>query len=138
MPESKSRKIAGAFNNVGNDAILKTGRSTDIVKSTATIPDQAETVIDTIDGNTVRASKYTITAQTLGDSDHQAQEILLTHNGTTATLTSYGTLLHGDNTIVTYDTTIDSSTGTISLLAAPDAAVFGLKFSIERSDVKTV
>lgn len=106
-----------------------------VVRKTITIADSDETTIDTFDGDSYRTAKYVISVQSAGDSHHQSQEILLSHDDSTATLTTYATLLHGDNTIVTYDA--EYLSGEINLKADPQGHA-GLKFGIERTLVETV
>ena len=107
----------------------------DIRRRTQTIADSAETTIDTFSGASIRTAKYIVSAQTSGDSQHQTQEILVSHDDSTATLTSYATLLHGASTIVTYDAEYDS--GTISLKADPQGFA-GMKFGVERITLETI
>ena len=59
----------------------------------------------------------------------------MSHDGDTATLTTYGTLLHSANTIVIYDAEIDSS-DTVSIKADPQISQ-GLNFSFKRIDTPT-
>lgn len=141
MP-TKARLIAKAFQTADDGSIKLKGDFADsaapfvetieVVSGTATLSDSNEGVIDTFDGTTIRAAHYHMIANTNNDSDHQAQQIFVTHNGDSATLVSYGTLLHGTNTIVTYDCSINDS-DTISLLADPQS-IDGLKFSFKRID----
>ena len=118
-----------------DSSYIRTRQIQDVTRRTQTIADSAETTIDTFNGDSYRTAKYVVSAQTALDSHHQSQEILLSHDDSTATLTTYATLLHGDQTIVTYDA--DYSGGTISLKADPQGYA-GLKFSIERTLVETV
>lgn len=104
----------------------------EVVSGTAELTDSNEGTIDTFDGTEVRAAHYHMICNTTGDSDHQAQQIFITHNGDSATLVSYGTLLHGSSTIVIYDADINDS-DTVLLKADPQG-VDGLKFSFKRID----
>ena len=81
----------------------------EVIDSNSSLADSNEGVIDRFDGSTIRSAFYTISCNTDGDSEHQAQQIYVSHDGDTATLTTYGTLLHGASTIVIYDAEIDSS-----------------------------
>tara|TARA_Y100000289_G_scaffold11899_1_gene11030 strand:+ start:30 stop:482 length:453 start_codon:yes stop_codon:yes gene_type:complete len=137
---SKARLIARSFRifrkpTSQQEVIQFNPETTDqpIVEKKVVLQDSAQTTIDTFDGTELRAAHYFISAQTSGDSAHQAQQIFVTHDGDTATLTSYGTLLHGTDTIVTYDASIDGN-DTVSLLADPQNVQ--LQFSFERVDVK--
>tara|TARA_B100000900_G_scaffold408488_1_gene422836 strand:- start:1233 stop:1712 length:480 start_codon:yes stop_codon:yes gene_type:complete len=118
-----------------DSAYISARQTREVTRRTQTITDSAETTIDTFSGATIRTAKYVVSAQTALDSHHQSQEILLSHDDSTATLTTYATLLHGDQTIVTYDA--EYSGGTISLKADPQGYA-GLKFGIERTVVETV
>lgn len=118
-----------------DSAYISARQTREVTRKTQTITDSAETTIDTFSGATIRTAKYVVSAQTALDSHHQSQEILLSHDDSTATLTTYATLLHGDQTIVTYDA--EYSGGTISLKADPQGYA-GLKFGIERTVVETV
>tara|TARA_B100000927_G_scaffold121039_1_gene97597 strand:- start:475 stop:915 length:441 start_codon:yes stop_codon:yes gene_type:complete len=104
----------------------------EVIDSSSSLADSNEGVIDTFDGTTIRSALYTISANTAGDSEHQAQQIYVTHDGDTATLTTYGTLLHSASTIVMYDADIDSS-DTVSIKADPQISQ-GLNFSFKRID----
>ena len=118
-----------------DSAYISARQTREVTRRTQTIADSAETTIDTFSGASIRTAKYVISAQTALDSHHQSQEILLSHDDSTATLTTYATLLHGDQTIVTYDA--EYSGGTISLKADPQGYA-GLKFGIERTVVEIV
>lgn len=139
---TKARLLAKAFQSNDDGSIsLKSDfadsaapfvETIEVVSGTATLADSNEASIDTFDGTTIRAAHYHMICNTAGDSNHQAQQIFVTHNGDSATLVTYGTLLHGPSTIVTYDCSIDNS-DTISLLADPQG-IDGLKFSFKRID----
>ena len=136
---TKNRQIASSFETQSSGAVkLRSERASsvtetvEVVVGTATLADSNEGSIDTFDGTTIRSALYTISANTAGDSEHQAQQIYVTHDGDTATLTTYGTLLHSASTIVMYDADIDSS-DTVSIKADPQISQ-GLNFSFKRID----
>jgi len=139
---TKARLVSKAFASTDDGSIQLKGDFADssapfvetieVVSGTATLADSNEAAIDTFDGTTIRAAHYHMICNTAGDSDHQAQQIFVTHNGDSATLVSYGTLLHGTSTIVSYDCSINDS-DTITLLADPQG-INGLKFSFKRID----
>ena len=136
---TKNRQIASSFQTqAGGDVRLKSARdasfteTVEVVVGTATLADSNEGTINTFDGTTIRSAFYTISCNTDGDSEHQAQQIYVTHDGDTATLTTYGTLLHSASTIVMYDASIDSS-DTVSIKADPQISQ-GLNFSFKRID----
>jgi hypothetical protein len=137
---TKARLLSQAFSSNDDGDIRLKARFADsaapeapeLFTGSATIADSAETAIDTFDGTTIRAAHYEIICQSSGDSDHQAGQVFVTHTGDSATLTSYGTLLHAAGTMVTYDCSINDS-DTVSLLADPQGHA-GLKFSFKRID----
>ena len=136
---TKNRQIASSFQTqAGGDVRLKSARdasfteTVEVVVGTATLADSNEGTINTFDGTTIRSAFYTISCNTDGDSEHQAQQIYVTHDGDNATLTTYGTLLHSASTIVMYDASIDSS-DTVSIKADPQISQ-GLNFSFKRID----
>lgn len=138
---SKARLIAKLFRTqaaTGDEeekAVLKSENTEAVRTIRSSTTDSNSAVIDTFKGTDIRAAHYYITAHSLADS-HQAQQIYVTHDGNTATMTTYGTLVHASDTIVTYDVDIDSS-DTISLSADPQISG-KLDFSFERVDVKKV
>ena len=139
---TKNRQIASSFETQsgGNVKIRSRNSSTftetvEVVSGTATLADSNEGTINTFDGTAIRSAFYTISCNTDGDSEHQAQQIYVSHDGDTATLTTYGTLLHSANTIVIYDAEIDSS-DTVSIKADPQISQ-GLNFSFKRIDTPT-
>lgn len=138
---TKARLLASAFETLeGGNIRVKaefgdsssSGGLVEITSDTATLADSNEGVIDTFNGSVIRSAFYTISANTAGDSEHQAQQIYVTHDGDSATLTTYGTLINGASTIVMYDADIDSS-DTVSIKADPQISQ-GLNFSFKRID----
>jgi len=134
LTEVDSAFVQNKVETIDSDYI-QTRQIKEVVRKTITISDSAETTIDTFNGDSYRTAKYVVSVQTALDSHHQSQEILLSHDDSTATLTTYATLLHGDNTIVTYDA--EYLSGEINLKADPQGYA-GLKFGIERTLVETV
>jgi hypothetical protein len=141
MMATKARLLASAFETLeGGNIRVKaefgdsssSGGLVEITSDTATLADSNEGVIDTFNGSVIRSAFYTISANTAGDSEHQAQQIYVTHDGDSATLTTYGTLINGASTIVMYDADIDSS-DTVSIKADPQISQ-GLNFSFKRID----
>lgn len=138
---TKARLIAKLFrtqaatDDAEEKVVLKSENTEAVKRITAATTDSNSAVIDTFKGTDIRAAHYYICANSLADS-HQAQNIFVTHDGTNATMTTYGTLVHAGDTIVTYDVSIDSS-DTISLTADPQISG-KLDFSFERVDVKKV
>ena len=137
---TKARLIAKLFRRKTEDGeekvVLKAENTEAVQRITASTTDSNQGTIDTFDGTQIRAAHYHISANTPADSDHQAQQIYVTHDGDTATLVTYGTLLHASNTIVNYDCSIDSD-DKVSLTADPQISN-RLQFSFERVDVKKI
>jgi len=116
-------------------AVVKSEQTEDIKVERVTIVDSAETTIDTVKLSDVRAVKYMVNVQTEGDSSHQTSEILMATDGTNATLTAYGTLLHANDTLVTFDADIDSDE---MFLKADPQGHTGLKFTVEKTELKKI
>jgi len=88
---------------------------------TASITDAAATAVDTWSAATYRSGKYVLQVTcTAGGSinQYQVSEILMIHNGTTATLTDYAVIRTNGN-LVTFTT--DISGGNVRLLAQATA-----------------
>ena len=136
---SKSRRFAALIRLRTRDgeekAVVKTEQTEDIKVERVTVADSAETTIDTVKLRDVRAVKYIINAQTAGDSSHQTTEVLMATDGTAATLTAYGTLLHASDTLVTFDADIDSDE---MFLKADPQGHAGLKFTVEKTEIKKI
>ena len=135
---TKSRLFAGLIKSIDGEVRIKSGAIENMTTSSITLVDSAEAAIDTFDGTAIRSMKYLVTAQKHDDTAHQTTEILLTHDGDTATLTAYGTVLHSDNdqTLAFYDASINGN-DTVSLLANPQG-LGNLKFSILKTSVKVL
>ena len=74
-----------------------------------------------------RSAKYTIQVTNTTDSTYHITEILMIHNGTTPSITEYGTIFTGTAAEATFDA--DILTGNVRLLATP-AAVDGMQFKV--------
>lgn len=101
-----------------NDVITTSKRTEDKNKkrgnATKTATDQF--ALDTFGKNDFRAARYII-AMTKG-SDFHSTEVMLVHDGSTVTLTQYGTLK--DSTLATIDADISGSN--VRLLVTPASA----------------
>jgi hypothetical protein len=96
--------------NIANRVYNGTGETTGIT-------DAAATVVDTWSAATYRSGKYVLQVTCTSGTDinqYQVSEILMLHNGTTATLTDYAVIRTGNN-LVTFTT--DVSGGNVRLLA---------------------
>lgn len=94
-----------------NDAVrlTNTGQFTD---DTATTTTTSQTVIAQWSATTFGGAKVIVEAK--DGSNRHISELLITHNGTTASATEYGTV-HTSGSLVTYD--VDISGGNVRLLA---------------------
>jgi hypothetical protein len=101
--------------NLDNHAILDTATLT----TSATTADQ---VIDTVSAAAYRTVKYVISVSS--GTDYQAVEMLVVHNGTTATQTTYADLSTGVS-LATF--TVDINSGNVRLLTTPVNAVTAYK-----------
>lgn len=96
-----------------NDAVrlTNTGQFTD---NTATTTSTSQTVIAQWSATTFGGGKVIVEAK--DGSNRHISELLITHNGTTASATEYGTV-HTSGSLATYD--VDISGGNVRLLATP-------------------
>ena len=92
-----------------------------VVLDTATLTTSATTalqVLDTFSSATYRTAKYLISISS--GADYQALEVLVVHNGTTASVTVYADVATGAN-LATFG--VDISGGSVRLLTTPTNAV---------------
>ena len=99
---------------------------------TTTLAADSDGTIDTFDKTVVRGAKYVVTVE--NDSDrYQISEVLLIHDGTTATVTTYGTINTGSGNLAVFDATIDSGSNLVKLLASPTTV--NTVYKVVRNDV---
>lgn len=95
--------------NVGNAAAIQ---SNSVSYSNAVV---GQTVVDSFSATTYRTAKYVIEVKN-ATTGYMAEELLLTHDGTTVFITEYSVV----NTIATFCTfDADISSGSVRLLATP-------------------
>ena len=101
--------------NIGNATYESTSE-------TASITSAAATPVSSFEAATYRSAKYILQVTCTAGTDnatYQVSEILVIHNGTTATMTDYGVVKTGANNLVTF--TSDISSGNVRLLAQATA-----------------
>lgn len=77
----------------------------------------SEQVVDTFTANSLRTAKYIIQITDNANSEYQSSEVLLIHNGSTVTLTEYGSIKTGNTILGTVDA--DVSGGSVRLKVTP-------------------
>ena len=78
------------------------------------------TAIDSFATATFRGAKYVVSVSDFAGTKYQIAEVILTHNGTTPTLSTYGIVSTSGTSFVTFTTSI--STGTLTLFANSSSA----------------
>ena len=115
--------------NVDTSGIMQLMAGTKIAyDQTAVSVTTSPTTIDSFDKTVYRAAKYIITF-TNGSTSYETTEVIMIHDGTTATRTQYGTISTSGSSLATYTATIlggttvalqcaaVSGTGTVKVLA---------------------
>jgi hypothetical protein len=101
--------------NIGNATYESTSETVSITSASAT-------AVSSFAAATYRSAKYILQVTCTAGTDnatYQVSEILVIHNGTTATMTDYGVVKTGANNLVTF--TADISGGNVRLLAQATA-----------------
>ena len=117
-------------NNLSLTAGLNVGNHSSYTSSTSTNSTSNEATIDTFDGASVRGAKYVITAEDQS-GNYQISEALVVHDGTTATITTYGTINTGSGNIAIFDA--EYSGGNVLIKATPTTS--NTTYKIVRTDV---
>lgn len=118
--------------NVTFNGDIKVGNHSNYSSGKTTGSSIVETTIDTFDATTVRGAKYVITAE--NDSDrYQISEALVIHDGTTATITTYGTINTGTGNLCVFDANYDSVSNVVELNATP--TTINTVYKVVRTDV---
>ena len=78
------------------------------------------TAIDSFATATFRGAKYVVSVSDFAGAKYQIAEVILTHNGTTPTLSTYGIVSTSGTSFVTFTTSISS--GTLTLYANSSSA----------------
>ena len=86
-----------------------------------------QVAIHTFAATDFRSARFTIQASNSTDSTYHISEILLVHDGTTPTITEYGTIFTGSAAEATFDA--DISSGNVRLLATP-ASTDSIEFKV--------
>jgi hypothetical protein len=106
--------ITGAIGaNVANTGVFTTvtassgliGNSSNISLVTNT-----ETNIDSFSTSLYRTAKYIVSTSDFTNSKYQTTELLVNHNGTTATIATYGIVATGGSSFVTFNVSVSGST----------------------------
>jgi hypothetical protein len=109
---------AGTSTSSNVAIITPTGAFVTTVANTAVASANAPTTVDTMDNNLYRSGKYVVQASINGQ--YQVMEALVISNGTTATVTTYGTIGTGANLGVLSAT--QSGTNTLVQFIAANAS----------------
>ena len=88
--------------------------------------------VDTFPAADFRSARFTVQITNTTDSTYQITEILLIHDGTTPSMTEYGTIFTGSAAEATFDADIVS--GNIRLLATP-ASADSMQFKVVRHSI---
>ncbi len=88
--------------------------------------------VDTFAAATFRTARYTIQITNTTDSTYHVTELLLIHDGTTPSITEYGTIYTGSASEATFDADIVS--GNVRLLATP-ASSDTMQFKVVRHSI---
>jgi hypothetical protein len=132
MDTSTGRVAVGnGFNstNVKSEfQVYHAGIDTYAVNTSATSAAQ----VDTFPAADFRSARFTVQITNTTDSTYQITEILLIHDGTTPSMTEYGTIFTGSAAEATFDADIVS--GNIRLLATP-ASADSMQFKVVRHSI---
>ena len=101
--------------------------------STATTSATTQVAVDTVSKTTFRTVKYLVQITNSTDSTYHATEILVTHDGTTPSITEYATIFTGSAEEATFSADISGSN--LRLLATP-ASTDSMTFKITRTGIK--
>jgi hypothetical protein len=88
--------------------------------------------VDTFAAATFRTARYTIQITNTTDDTYHVTELLLIHDGTTPSITEYGTIYTGSAAEATFDADIVS--GNVRLLATP-ASTDSMQFKVVRHSI---
>lgn len=120
MTRSVIESSTGSLLNLsGNATVLLSIAADDFNPETITIASATQTQIAYFPVVSFRSIKLIIQAYDYVTGDVHVSELLVVHNGTTASATEYGVVYTGSNPIVVYD--VDISAGNVRLLATASA-----------------
>jgi len=109
--------VTGTLNLGGVGSTIYMGTQAAITGTTTTVATTTQTATDTFTAATFRSCEYLV--QIVQGSAYQISKILLTHDGTTAYITEYGTVTSG-SVLGTLDA--DIATGSVRLLVTMGSA----------------
>ena len=95
---------------------------------TVTTTSTAETNMDTFSTSSYRSAKYEVSISDATSGTYQFTELSLVHNGTTASISQYGTVLTGSTELATFG--VDVNIGTLRIRTTPassNSTVFKFK-----------
>ena len=101
--------------------------------STATTSATTQVAVDTVSKTAFRTVKYLVQITNSTDNEYHATEILVTHDGTTPSMTEYATIFTGTAEEATFSADISGSN--LRLLATP-ASTDSMTFKITRTGIK--
>lgn len=101
--------------------------------STATTSATTQVAVDTVSKTAFRTVKYLVQITNSTDTTFHATEILVTHDGTTPSMTEYATIFTGTAEEATFSADISGSN--LRLLATP-ASTDSMTFKITRTGIK--
>ncbi len=101
--------------------------------STANTSATTQVAVDSVSKTTFRTVKYLVQITNSTDSTYHATEILVTHDGTTPSITEYATIFTGSAEEATFSADISGSN--LRLLATP-ASTDSMTFKITRTGIK--
>jgi len=95
---------------------------------TVTTTSTSETNMDTFSTSSYRSAKYEVSISDATSGTYQFTELSLVHNGTTASISQYGTVLTGSTELATFG--VDVNIGTLRIRTTPassNSTVFKFK-----------
>jgi len=101
--------------------------------SSATTSATTQVAVDTVSKTAFRTVKYLVQITNSTDNEYHATEILVTHDGTTPSMTEYATIFTGTAEEATFSADISGSN--LRLLATP-ASTDSMTFKITRTGIK--
>ena len=128
--------LSGTNVGVNNNApsvvfqVEEYGIDTTETSTTAT----TQVAIHTFAATTFRSARFTIQVTNSTDSTYHLTEILMIHDGTTPSITEYGTIFTGAAAEATFDA--DINTGNVRLLATP-ASTDTMEFKVVSHSITT-
>ena len=116
-----------------NAANFGIGTVATVGSSSATTSATTQVAVDTVSKTAFRTVKYLVQITNSTDNEYHATEILVTHDGTTPSMTEYATIFTGTAEEATFSADISGSN--LRLLATP-ASTDSMTFKITRTGIK--